>query len=132
MTWFVAGLISVIEVLDCEQSEYPVEEEFYLFEAHSTEELNKKVNAEIEMINLAGQDGIRYYGKKAKQYCIGVRKIKSIFNSADGLDIDEDPPTDGTSLIDSYMTVKSLEDAKLLAEGKAVHVHYIDDDPLDK
>lgn len=43
MTWFVASLISVVELIDGDQEEYPVEETFYLFEAHSEAELNEKV-----------------------------------------------------------------------------------------
>lgn len=46
--------------------------------------------------------------------------------------MDEDPPADGTELTHSYMTVKSLNDARRLVEGKAVYVHYIDDDPLNE
>lgn len=132
MTWVVASFIRVIEILDGEQTEFPIEESFYLYEIGSKEELNEKIKNEIDVINSAGAEGIRYYGKNAKEYCLGVRKIKSICNTNPDFDMDEDPPSDGTELTHSYMTVKSLEDAKKLAEGKAVNVHYIDDDPLDE
>ncbi|MCG2572772.1 hypothetical protein LVY74_04265 [Acinetobacter sp. ME22] len=39
-----------------------------------------------------------------------------------------DNPTDGAQLTYSFMTVKTLEDAQRLADGKAVMVNYIDDD----
>ncbi|MDQ9818417.1 hypothetical protein RFY44_05920 [Acinetobacter bereziniae] len=119
MTWVVVSFISVIEVIDGEQTEFPIEETFVLYEFNTQEELNQKIQAEIDTINSAGAEGIRYYEQNAKQYCVGVRKIKSIFG---------DSPEDGTELTNSYMTVKSLVDAKKLAEGKTVEVNYIDDD----
>ncbi|MCR4532752.1 hypothetical protein [Acinetobacter venetianus] len=109
----------------------PVQEDFYLFEFQSDGELEEKIEKQINIINAAGVDGVRYYGKNAKEYFLGVRKIKTIFNEPP-LDMDEDPPADGTELTHSYMTVKSLKDARRLAEGKAVYVHYIDDDPLNE
>lgn len=42
--------------------------------------------------------------------------------------MDEDPPVDGTGVGYSFMFVKSLEDAQLLAHGKAVTVRYDDDE----
>lgn len=131
MTWCVVSFIMVVEVIDGEQTEFPVEETFILYDYHSDVELEQKIQKQIEVINEAGEEGINYYGEKSKQYCLGIRKIKTIFNEPP-LNIDEDPPNNGTELTHSYMTVKSLNDAKKLAEGKAVHVHYIDDDPLDE
>ncbi|KXO76973.1 hypothetical protein AYL20_09430 [Acinetobacter venetianus] len=131
MTWCVVSFITVIEVLNDEQTEFPVQEDFYLFEFQSDGELEEKIEKQINIINAAGVDGVRYYGKNAKEYFLGVRKIKTIFNEPP-LDMDEDPPADGTELTHSYMTVKSLKDARRLAEGKAVYVHYIDDDPLNE
>ena len=130
MTWCVASFITVIEVLNGKQTEFPIQEEFYLFEFQSDEELEKKIENQINIINSAGAEGVRYYGENAKEYFLGVRKIKTIFNEPP-LDMNEDPPTDGTELTHSYMTVKSLDDAKKLAEGKAVYVNYIDDDVDD-
>lgn len=40
MTWVVASFIRVIEILDGEQTEFPIEESFYLYEIGSKEELN--------------------------------------------------------------------------------------------
>lgn len=130
MTWVVVSFINVIEVSDGKQSEFPIEEQFYLYEVHSKKELEEKIFKEKELINTAGESGVTYYGKNARQYCLGVRKVKSIFNQPP-LDIDNDPPGDGSELIHSYMTVESLADAKNLAEGKAVNVYYIDDDSLE-
>lgn len=131
MTWFVVRFLTVTEVLDGHQEQYPIDEDFYLFEAHSDEELENKIQAEIEMINRTGADGVTYYGKPAKSYCLGVRKISTIINNKEGLDIDKDPPNDGTWLNYSFMTTKTLDDAKLLAQGKAVYVRYIDSDNQD-
>lgn len=127
MTWFVVSFINIVELIAGEQTEYPVSEEFYLYEAHSEQELQAKIESEKQIINDAGRDGIHYYGQVARQYCAGVRKIKSIFNQPP-LHIDCDPPADGTELIHSYMTVSSLADVKKLVEGKAVIVNYLDDD----
>ena len=130
MTWAVVSFIKVIEVIDSGQTKFPIEETFTLYEFHSDEELEKKIENQINTINLAGMEGIQYSGKNAKEYCLGVRKIKTIFNEPP-LDIDEDPPANGTELTHSYMTVKTLEDARRLASGKGVYVHYIDNDLLD-
>lgn len=73
---------------------------------------------------------MEYYGKNAWQYCLSIRKIKSIFNQPP-LDIDSDPYGNDSELIHSYMTAKLLVDAKDLPKGKAVKVYYVDDEPLD-
>ncbi|WP_173911051.1 hypothetical protein [Acinetobacter sp. Marseille-Q1618] len=129
MTWVVVSFINVLEVTEGTQTEFPVEESFVLFNFNTQEELNQKIQAHIDLINGAGAEGMTYYDQPAKEYCLGVRKIKDIFNE-DPL-TDDDPPGDRTELTHSYMTVQSLQDAKLLAEGKAVQTHYIDDDPLE-
>jgi len=129
MTWVVVSIIRVTEVLEGEQTEFPIEETFVLLNFDTQDELNQKIQEQIDLIDAAGAEGVTYYGMPAKEYCLGVRKIKNIFNEAPlG---ENDPPGDETELTHSYMTVKTLSDAKLLAEGKAVQVNYIDDDPME-
>lgn len=127
MKWFVVSMISVIDTQGKLENDFPVSEEFYLFSASNEDELQKKINEKKLLINAVGAEGVRYKGFDAKEYCLGVRKIRSIYNEPP-LDIDSDPPSDGTELTHSFMNVKSLADAKLLASGKSVLVNYIDDD----
>lgn len=95
-----------------------------LYNVRSDEELAEKIEAEIEVKNAAGATSVTYYDLDAKQYCVGVRKVMNIFNQEGNAD----NPTDGAQLTYSFMTVKTLEDAQRLADGKAVMVNYIDDD----
>lgn len=126
MKWFVASIISVIELEEdrASQEDYPVYEDFFLFSASSEEELQSKINKEMRLIDEAGKNGINYDGKKAIQKCLGIRKIRRIYNESLG----ERPPSDGTELTHSFMMVKSVDDAINLANGKAAYVHYVDDD----
>lgn len=126
MTWFVASLISVVELIGGDQEEYPVEETFYLFEAHSEAELNEKVTKEITSLNRTGS--CHYYDKPARWHCLGARKIRSVYHSESAPDLDKSPPADGTELTHSFMVVKSLADVHRLVEGKTVMVRYMDND----
>lgn len=125
MKWFVASLVSVIDASDPAQSEFPIYEDFFLFSASSEGELQLKIENEKKLINAAGD--CNFDGKPAKKRCIGVRKIRSIYNTEMGSP-DANPPGDGTELTHSFMTVNSMDEAKLLANGKRVHVVYLDDD----
>ena len=116
--------MSVICVVDRTQEEFPVWEDFILIEAGSKEELDKKISEHANLINAAGD--CRYKEMPAKQIFIGVRKIRSIYNTS--FDIDEIPPGDGTELSHCFMVVDCLDSAKRLAEGRAVKVYYVDDD----
>lgn len=129
MKWFVVSLISTIEVIDKNQepqSTFPVFEDFVLISAHNEAELQEKIQSEIALINRAGASGVRYHQIPAIQRCLGVRKIRAIYNLIDAEN--NEPPTDRTELTHSYMEVASLADAQLLADGKSVYVQYIDDD----
>lgn len=125
MTWFVASIVSVIKYNQGDQAEYPVFEDFYLFSAENQEELDRKIADKMAIIDAAGS--CSYNEQPATQKCIGVRKIRSIYNEPP-LAIDEDPPTDGTELTHSFFLVSSLSDATDLAAGKQVSVTYTDDD----
>lgn len=139
MSWVVVHYISVTEVLpealksdqtefpDGIQTEFPIDEDMVLYKISSEEELAEKIEAEIEVKNAAGATGITYYGLDAKQYCLGVRKVMKISNLYESIE----DPVDETLLTYSFMTVKTLEDAQRLADGKAVMVNYIDDDPME-
>lgn len=138
MTWVVVHYINVTEVLpealksdqtvfpDGIQTEFQIDEDVILYNVSSDEELNAKIQEQIELINAAGATGIRYYGLDAKEYCVGVRKVMNISND----ESDVEDPVDGTSLTYTFMKVNSLEDAQLLADGKAVTVRYLDEDPM--
>lgn len=124
MTWFVASIASVIEVVDDSQSEYPIYEDFYLFEANSEQELQDKIKSQIQIINAAGECTLA--GKPARQRCIGTRKIRSIYNQNSG-DIDSLPPTDGTELSHSFYVATSLKEAEDFGLGKSVFMKCVDD-----
>lgn len=124
MTWFVASIASVIEIIDDSQSEYPIYEDFYLFEANSEKELQDKIKLQMQTINSAGE--CRLLGKPARQRCIGTRKIRSIYNPGPG-DIDNLPPADGTELSHSFYVAASLKDAEDFGLGKSVSMKCVDD-----
>ena len=123
MTWYVASIISCIEIVDGEQPEYPVYEDFYLFEAYSKTELDEKISNMIRLNDEAGD--CRLDGKPARQRCIGVRKIRSVYNETP--DIDENRPGDGTELTHSFYMASSLHDAELFARGSSVILRCVDD-----
>lgn len=124
MTWFVASIASVIETIDGSQSEYPVYEDFYLFEASSEQELKDKIKRQMQTINIAGE--CTFLGKPARQRCIGTRKIRSIYNSESG-DIDNLPPADGTELSHSFYVAASLKEAENFGLGKPTFMKCVDD-----
>jgi hypothetical protein len=126
MTWYAVSIVSTI-VMPTRQEKYPVFEDFYLFSAESEAELQRKITRRMEIIDLAGS--CTYEGTPATQKCLGVRKIRSVYNDDDeNRSVDESPPTDGTELTHSFYFVSSLEDAKRLAQGSRVWVEYVDDD----
>jgi hypothetical protein len=128
MRWFVVSIISVIEITEGCQEDYPVFEDFFLFSADSEEELQAKIQSEIEIGNQAGASGVTYDDRPATQRYLGVRKIRAVYNKEDSDNCT--PPTDGSELTHCFMNVSSLEDAERLAKGHAVIVTYIDDDPM--
>jgi hypothetical protein len=125
MIWFAASIVSVIKYNNSEQLEYPVFEDVYLFSAENKNELDSKISERLSIINAAGE--CTYNGHAATQVCLGVRKIRSIYNEPP-LDIDNAPPADGTELTHSFFLVNSIEDAQNMADGKRVKVTYVDDD----
>jgi hypothetical protein len=131
MTWFVAGIVSYFEVIGESQSEFPMYEDFYLFEANTQDELNSKIKQSMQITDSAGASGITISGKPAIQKCAGVRKIRSVYNEPP-LDIEQDQPSDGTALTHSFFIAKSFEDVKRYAQGKAVSLLCVDDDDLDE
>ncbi len=126
MKWFVVSLVSVIDSESSAQIEFPVNEDFYLFCASSEGELQEKISRQMDLINKSGE-GYHLEGRAAKLRCLGARKIKSIYNNPPS-ELDGDPPGDGTELSSSFMSVRSLFEAEMLAKGKTVLVRYIDDD----
>jgi hypothetical protein len=131
MTWFVASIISYFEVIGESQSEFPIYEDFYLFEANSKVELDNKIKKTMQLIDLSGVSGNNFDGKPAIHKCAGVRKIRSVYNEPP-LDIDEDQPGDGTELTHSYLVANSLEDVESYARGAAVSLLCVDDAEYDK
>ncbi|MDD5273180.1 MAG: hypothetical protein PHU14_10720 [Methylovulum sp.] len=126
MTWFVASIVSYFEVIGESQSEFPIYEDFYLFEANSKVELDNKIKETMQGINAAGTSGINFDGKPAIQKCAGVRKIRSVYNEPP-LDMDQDRPGDGTELTHSFLIASSLKDVELYAQGAAVSLLCVDD-----
>ncbi|BGD27362.1 TPA: hypothetical protein RQ837_006603 [Pseudomonas aeruginosa] len=124
MTWFVVSIASTIELLAPPQEEYPIYEDFYLFEAHSEVELQKKIKSTMQIIDSAGD--CTYQGSPAKQKCLGTRKVRSIYNPPPS-DLDSSPPSDGTELSHSFFIASSLKDAEDFAQGKSVLLKCVDD-----
>ncbi len=131
MTWVVASIISYFEVIGESQSEFPIYEDFYLFEVHSKVDLDNKIKATMQIIDSAGASGINFDGKPAIQKCMGVRKVKSVCNEPP-LDMDKDRPEDGTALTNSYLIANTLEDVESYARGEAVSLLCVDDAEYDK
>jgi|HubBroStandDraft_1064217.scaffolds.fasta_scaffold373820_1 hypothetical protein len=124
MTWFVASIVSVIEIIDGEQEEFPIYEDFYLFEAQSEIELQDKIKSQMTLINTTGKCYLQ--GVPARQKCIGIRKIRSIYNDLPG-HIDKDPPGDRSEVSHSFFVAFSREDVELFAAGHAVTLRCVDD-----
>lgn len=125
MRWFVASIVSVIKYDQGEQSGFPVVEHFYLFSAESQAEEDRKVSEKMALMDAAGK--CIYNGLPATRSCIGVRKIRSIFNPPP-LAMNDDPPIDGTELTHSFFSTNSIDEAMDVAAGKRVTVLYVDDD----
>lgn len=123
MTWFVANIVSRVEAVDGQQADFPIWEDAYLFEAHSKDELEKKIMKQVRTIEAAGE--CNYDGKPARQRCIGVRKIRSIYNADESLD--QEPPRDGTELTHSFLVAASLEQVAAYARGEEVILRCVDD-----
>lgn len=128
MAWFTASIISCIIVDEGGQSSFPIYEDFYLVEANSRDELHKKIKEIMNEINAAGQ--CNYNGKPAKQKCVGVRKVRSVYNQSP-LDIDQDRPDSGTELSHSFMMARSITDVETYASGGAVWLWCVDDSDED-
>lgn len=124
MTWFVASIVSMIEVLDGGQTEFPIFEDFYLFEAHSEIELQTKIKKKMEIIDSAGK--CEYQGHPAMQRCVGTRKVRSIYNEPP-LSLDAAPPGDYSELSHSYFIAKSKDDVRSFASGKPTRLLCVDD-----
>lgn len=124
MTWFVASVVSCIEVIEGTQSSFPIFEDFYLLEAGSQVELDKKILNIRRTIDAAGECNL--HGKPARQFTVGVRKIRSIYNEPP-LHIDMDQPGDGSELTHSYFEAKSKHEVELFAKGQVVNLTCVDD-----
>lgn len=125
MIWFTASLITTIKVIDEEQDTIPVFEDFFLIEAIDREEAireAKRIGKEHESID----DKLFLNGKPAKRIFMGIRKIRSVYNTAPS-DIDFERPGNGTELTHSYYEVRNFNDAEKLANGESVNILYIDD-----
>lgn len=118
MAWHIVSIITVAETIKKNQAQYPINEDLILYQAHSKDELDKKIQDAIALCNAVGADGITYYGEPAIDYYIGTRQIKT-FNQK---------PTDGTWVYQSSMKVKSWQEVVLLADRKAVEVQFLDMD----
>lgn len=116
MAWFVISIASVVEVVDGQQYQYPINEDLILYQAHSKQELADKIQETINICNEVGQDGIIYYDEPAINYYIGSRQTNYF----------PDKPSDGTWVYHSVMKVKNWQDVELLADGKAVKVQFLD------
>jgi hypothetical protein len=128
MAWFVASIVSCIEVIGGQQSSFPIYEDFYLFEAEGKEELDNKIKETMKLIEKAGDCTLS--GKAARQRSVGVRKIRSVYN-VPPLDIDLDRPGDGTELTHSFFTAQSIRDVESFARGDAVTLLCVDDADVD-
>ena len=100
MTWFVASIVSVIEIIDgSPQEEFPIYEDYYLFNAASENELQIQIKSVTDLIDAAGTCNLA--GRPATKRSLGVRKIRSIYNDPPR-HIDNDPPDNGTELSHSF------------------------------
>ena len=129
MTWFVASIVSAIRLTEGEQSSFPVYEDFYLIEAGDQEELDLKIGEILKTIDAAG--GCTLDGKAATQKCVGIRKIRSIYNSLSN-DVDRHPPRDGSELTHSFYLAKSFDDVEAFSRGEAISLLCVDDADLDE
>lgn len=115
MTWYIVGIITVAETINGNQAQYPINEDLMLYQAHSKDELDKKIKDIINLHNEIVKDGITYYNESAIDYYIGIRQINA-FNQK---------PADGNWIYHSEMKVKSWQEVLLLADGKAVEVQFL-------
>ena len=123
MTWFGVSIVSVIEFREGVQSEFPVFEDIYLFEAKSDEELQDKVKSQMQIIDAAGE--CSYCDRPAVLRCVGVRKIRSVYREASP--DQEGPPGDRSEISHSFFISSSKEDVDLFTAGKAVTLRCVDD-----
>lgn len=121
MTWQIVSFIYVIKNTNHAQTEYPIEEQFYLYN-DSILGMQDRINREIFDGNQAGFLGLRYYEKPAKQYCLGIRRFAPVIHEV----LDKDGfLADGTHLFSNYLMLDNLKDVDLLVEEKAVYADYL-------
>lgn len=118
MTWHIVSISTVAETINGNQAQYPINEDLILYQAHSKDELDKKIQDAIDLCNAVGADGITYYDEPAIDYYIGTRQINAFTQK----------PADDTWIYYSAMKVKSWQEVLLLADGKAVEVQFLDKD----
>lgn len=125
MTWYVASCVSAVVVKSGEQRTFPVFEDFFLVSAENHAVARARAES-LATLSLR-DESLTFEDQPAERIFLGIRKIRSVYN-APPLELDADQPSHGTELTHSYYELKSLDEAKLLAMGKAVSVLYVDDD----
>jgi hypothetical protein len=125
MTWFTASVLTAMRVINDEQENIPVFEDFFLIEAESRESAWREAER-IGREHAAIDDNLTLHGKPAERIFLGIKKIRSVYNPAP-FDIDSDRPVHGTELTHSYFEVSNFDEAINLAKGVPVKVFYVDD-----
>jgi hypothetical protein len=122
MTWYAASVIIAIRLRTGRQRKFPVWENVYLIEAATDEEalrkaerLGKAQEFEDKTMTLNGRPAILKFA--------GVRKLITIVNPFPGHP-DSEPPTDGTEITYSLITVDSKKKLEDLISGQPVSVLY--------
>lgn len=132
MAWFIVDFISTaLKNNQLKQTDYVVNEEFYLFEANNREELYEKTEEKIELINRLGDDDMLYDEDPATNKALGIRKIYPLSTDLSNLYDKTDPPKDNTIIMRSYYKVASFEDAERLVKVETVDIVYLKDDQLN-
>jgi hypothetical protein len=100
-------------------------EDFYLIEARTDQEAWQKAHTYgIQLENI--DDELTYMGKPATRKFLGIRKVRAIYNPPESdLDLDKDPPTNGSELSHSCYEVNNLDEAIKIAQGKEVSLVYL-------
>ncbi len=124
MTWYTASIILSCRLKAGKQNEFPVYENFTLFEAATRKEALEKATQYAKAYTEI-DDQLQLDDKPAYWKFEGIRKLIEIRDHlSDDLDIDK--PGNGVEVSYSYMEVKSENKLRDLASGKAVVVRYVD------
>ncbi len=122
MTWVVAHIVSVAELISGEQTKFPTFEEMYLIEAHSDEEYQNSLGRIVDLINEAGECTVDDMPARIK--VIGVRKVSTIYNPPP-YTMDADKPVHGTEVASIEYEFSKIADAKKFADGTSMEVKVI-------